>query len=221
MQSVSGLEQFLTISVQEYGSLTGRESSDVWVDHTPNNIDYMIPLAKIFQNAKFIHLIRDGRGVAASVIELPWGPNIITAAADWWIQRLAVGLAAEQYFGPSRVLRVKYEDLILNTTETLNVIVQFLGLEKMNNIEKSINRMILPDFTQEQHKLVNEPPDQSRVTSWKVSLTARQIEIFELKALSIMQYLGYHRYTEGVIRPISTGESIRMRFHNLTRNYKK
>lgn len=221
MESVSSLSEFLTVTVKEYGALIGRGDSDVWVDHTPNNIDYMISLVKIFPDAKFIHLIRDGRGVAASVIPLPWGTNTIVGAADWWMQRLAVGLAAEHFFNPDRVLRIRYEDLIMNAPEMLNSIVEFLGLQKSVNVTDSGNRMILPSFTKEQHKLVNEPPDESRITGWKDTLTARQIEIFELKAQMLMQYLGYERYSKGSIKPINTYESMKMRLNSLFRKYYK
>ena len=101
--NVSSLSEFLTVIVKEYGGVNGGEGADVWIDHTPNNIDYMIPLDNIFPEAKFIHLIRDGRGVAASVMPLPWGPNTVLAAADWWMKKLAVGLAAEQFCGADRV----------------------------------------------------------------------------------------------------------------------
>ena len=215
--NVSSLSEFLTVIVKEYGGVNGGEGADVWIDHTPNNIDYMIPLDNIFPEAKFIHLIRDGRGVAASVMPLPWGPNTVLAAADWWMKKLAVGLAAEQFFGADRVLRVRYEDLITNVSETIDSIIGFLGLRSAIYVDKNESEMFLPEFTRTQHSLVNAPPEKSRIDGWKETLTERQIQLFELKAMNLMQYLGYERYTEGVIQPMGTYESLKMKFGNLFR----
>lgn len=215
IEDTKSLSDFLSITVREYGALNGVIDSDVWIDHTPNNIDYMIPMLKIFPDAKFIHLIRDGRAVAASVIPLPWGPNNILGAADWWIQRIAVGLATELFFNTNQVLRVRYENLVMNTEEELNRIIEFLGLQKSIVETKSGREIHLPGFTKIQHKLVNAPPDNSRIYSWKSALTKRQIEIFELKALTLMQYLGYERYCGGNIKPVSTSELLKIKIYNL------
>lgn len=215
MENVVSLSEFLSVTVKEYGAMNGGVDSNVWIDHTPNNIDYMIPMSKIFPDAKFVHLIRDGRAVAASVIPLPWGPNNILGAADWWIQRLAVGLAAELFFKPKKVIRIRYEDLVMNTTEELNRIIKFLGLKNHIDATDSEREMHLPGFTKAQHKLVNTPPDSSRIFSWKSTLTRRQIEIFELKALTLMKYLGYESYSDGNIKPVSTSELLKIKIYNL------
>ena len=39
-----------------------------WLEKTPTNILYMKELLEIFPEAKFIHIYRDGRDVAASII---------------------------------------------------------------------------------------------------------------------------------------------------------
>lgn len=215
LESIIGLKEFLSVIVKEYGILNETEDFEVWIDHTPNNIDYLIPISSIFPEAKFIHIIRDGRAVAASVIPLPWGPNNILGAADWWIRQLAIGLAAESFFNPDRILRVKYEDLVMNTTKELIRILDFLGLNEPIDIIDNKRKMNLPSFTSEQHKLVNAPPDRNRITSWRSVLTKRQIEIFELKALTLMQYLGYERYSDGYIRPVSISELLSIKIYNL------
>ena len=72
-----------------------------------------------FPKAKYIHLLRDGRAVANSVLSLDWGPNTIPVAARSWVKNVSYGLAAESFFNNEKILRVKYENLTLKPIETL------------------------------------------------------------------------------------------------------
>ena len=57
------------------GSLNHHLDFKYWVDHTPVNLKFFMHLVKHYERAKFIHIVRDGRAVASSVIPLEWGPN--------------------------------------------------------------------------------------------------------------------------------------------------
>ena len=61
--------------------------------------------------AKFIHLVRAPRAVAASIMPLDWGPNNAIDAARYWVQKIAYGLAFESVY-PEVCLKVKYEDIL-------------------------------------------------------------------------------------------------------------
>ena len=63
----SALMQRLVVA---YGETVDKTSFDFWVDHTPTNIRHLSMLFSEFPEAKAIHLVRDGRGVAASVLPL-------------------------------------------------------------------------------------------------------------------------------------------------------
>ena len=51
-------------------------------------------LYRMFPEMKLLHLVRDGRDVACSVLRMPWGPNDLDSALDWWARRLEQGFAA-------------------------------------------------------------------------------------------------------------------------------
>lgn len=61
--------------VTAYSQKVGKPAPAVWVDHTPANIRYAWTLLHLFPDAKMIHIIRDGRAVAASILPLDWGPT--------------------------------------------------------------------------------------------------------------------------------------------------
>jgi len=72
----------------------GRET--IWLDHTPSNIRFIRFLLDIFPKAKFIHIIRDGRAIAASMKSLDWGANNVYAASKIWKNNILLGLASEK-----------------------------------------------------------------------------------------------------------------------------
>src|SRR5205085_10632812 len=76
----------------------------------------------------FIHIIRDGRDAALSLRRMYVSPGweIETQAADW---KKCVHAARRAGAGHTDYIEVRYEDLILNTRETLNRVCAFIELD--------------------------------------------------------------------------------------------
>jgi hypothetical protein len=152
--------------VRAYGHKNGKPSALVWVDHTPTNFRRTRTLLRMFPEARFIHLIRDGRAVAASLLPLDWGPNNVLHAAEFWMARCAPGLAAELDLGASRVLRVRYEDTVAQPEATLRRIATFAGLE-YEPVMESARGSRPTRYHERQHRLVGKLPDASRSQGWQ------------------------------------------------------
>lgn len=174
--------------VKAYG-LSGDRRPIAWVDHTPRNLHDIYLLKQLFPAAKFLHVVRDGRGVAASVLPLDWGPNTASQAARWWGARLTPGLAAESAW-PTCVRRVSYEKLITEPEATLRDLCGFLGLD-FSAAMFSGSGFSVPRFTSRQHALVGTGLDRSRIDAWRNSLSDREREIFEAEVGGILHALGY------------------------------
>jgi len=56
--------------VQKYGRKHAKVSARLWVDHTPSNLKHTATLFSIFPEARMIHMMRDGRAVAASLLSV-------------------------------------------------------------------------------------------------------------------------------------------------------
>jgi hypothetical protein len=184
------LAQMLDWIVDNYAQQQGKPEASVWVDHTPENISYAQSLLDLFPNARFIHIVRDGRAVAASILPLDWGPNTIMKASRWWMRMTSFGLAAEKALGPDVVMRVKYEDLVLEPKITMHAVSQFLGIDFQQDMLQATG-FNPPTYTTRQHKLVGNRPDTSVVNRWEKKLTTRQIEIFENQTRDFLSFLGY------------------------------
>ena len=176
--------------VFSYGQKQQNEVYQLWIDHTPTNVRYASRLNVLFPEARFIHIVRDGRAVAASVLPLDWGPNTVAAAAKWWSESLCYGLAAESYIPEVKMTRVRYEDLVSDPAGVLRGLCAFLELEYEPKMVTGAG-FDVPEFTKAQHSLVGEPPDVSRVDAWKGTLTPSQVAIFERLTADLLVMLGY------------------------------
>lgn len=201
--------------VEAYGRQAGAPSPEIWVDHTPANILYVERLRRHFPGCKFIHLIRDGRAVAASLMPLPWGPRTVQGAADFWLGRIGAGLAAEMHSVRDDVLRIRFEDLILETQMTLHHICDFLDLEF--DPDMLTKRGFIPntELSKRQHPLVSEVPDPTRIHAWKQALKPRQVEIFEYLTGDVLSHLGYESFFGERARSPSWSEKLQMELKEL------
>jgi len=176
--------------VKAYGETFGKPDAGIWVDHTPSNVKNAATLLELFPGAKFIHIVRDGRAVASSIMPLDWGANTINSAARSWVKRLSQYLAAESSLGSERISRVRFEDLVLEPETTLKSICSFLDIGYQSQMVKG-GGLKVPQYTSKQHSLIGKGPDPKEVSAWEKELTPRQIEIFESTAGELLVSLGY------------------------------
>lgn len=128
-----------------FAPVTRRRSASRWCEKTPRNVLFVQELAAAFPDMKFVHVIRDGRDVAASMVARGFWPiaaghehpelaefhGRITfeKAAAYWVtvlalsRKLAAGLPADRY----RELR--FEDLIADPITFIEELCSFLGEE--------------------------------------------------------------------------------------------
>ena len=160
-----------------------------WIDHTPNNLRHAAMWLDAKPDIQFIHIIRDGRANAASVLPLDWGPNDIIRAAKWWTRKTSEGFEAARLW-PQRVRVVRYEALVADPHGTVSALCQWLGL-RFDGDRLFRNQVSVPNSTRSQHRLVGSPPDPTRIEAWKNQLSAEAIACFEWYAGDLLQRLGY------------------------------
>jgi hypothetical protein len=101
-----------------------------WVDQNPGNAFRARELLRMFPNMRLVHSVRDGRDVAASVTPLPWGPNDLDEALDWWGHRVERAFAACEQVPADRVLVVQLEALVAGDRDReFARLLEFLGLD--------------------------------------------------------------------------------------------
>lgn len=165
-------------------------SGSIWVDHTPENINYAPILLRLFPRARVVHIVRDGRAVTNSILPLDWGPNTVIRAASWWQAMVNDGLALERSFRSGRVVRVSYEQLLCDSERTIRRLCDELSLPYEPRMVQA-DGFQPPSYTVSQHQLIGRGPDPERAERWRTALTDRQVELFESLAGDLLRELGY------------------------------
>ncbi len=128
-----------------------REQVQLIGEKTPDNILYLPMLARLLPQARFIHIIRDGRDAAVS----GWFHNLrvseewankefgsFAAFAEHYAQVWAVNIRAGRRFGalnPERYYEVRYEDMLADSNHVLDAVLKYLDAScEAAEIEKCV-----------------------------------------------------------------------------------
>jgi Sulfotransferase family len=97
-----------------------------WSEKTPMHVLHIAKLAEAFPEARFIHMIRDGRDCAASN-HRRWGRHPL-ATINRWKHTIQEGRRQGKSVG-ERYLEIHYEDATQDPDHYMRVACDFLGLE--------------------------------------------------------------------------------------------
>jgi hypothetical protein len=149
-------------------------------DKTPHYIQIVPELAVLYPEAKFIHLIRDGRDVAISQIDLGWDSYYERNKFDWSV---AMELRRRYLKSPcaGRILEIRYEDLIRHSAATVQQICAFLNeafepaMLEWHHLTK-----LVPSRERHIHRRLEQPLSGEKVAGWQHRLSA--LECFAVEA---------------------------------------
>ena len=182
--------EVITAPYRAYARLNGKTR---WGDKTPRYVEQIPLLNALLSNARFIHLIRDGRNVALSYADVPFGPKTVAAAARLWTARVSAGMKGGRPLG-ERYLEVRYEDLVEDTEGETKSICSFLELEfdpGMLNYTERARAAVLPRASIYNPRVTERPMSKTR--SWEKDMPERHVQIFEAVAGDLLSELGYPR----------------------------
>jgi len=185
-----------------------RHGKPRWGDKTPIYVKDMTEIEAVIAEARFIHLIRDGRDVALSRA----GRALRHAApmpkvARRWKRRIREARRQGERLG--HYLEIRYEDLILDTEPTLRRVAEFIELpwdERMLDYHQRAGERLaefgdLPsvggkparpgDERLAAHAKTREPPDPKRLSRWKREMDPADRAAFERVAGDLLSELGY------------------------------
>ncbi len=191
-----------------YRMYAARFGKSRWGDKTPHYCFELPTIRRVLPEARFIHIIRDGRDAALSLRGMWFSPGWrIETQALYWLK--CVRAARRDGIGRPDYVEVRYEDLILDPRETLRRVCAHVELpfdESMLSYHKRTPSRLLehkgrtrpdgtPLLTQEQRlrqqALTTKPPDPERVFAWKRTMDAEEARKFGRIAGGLLKELGY------------------------------
>ena len=135
-------------------------------------------LLRIWPEAKFIHLVRDGRDVGRSRIEMGWAGNMYTAVGAW-IEAELHWSKLRRELPADRWTEIQYETLVTEPEMTLTQVCQFLG------IPYDPAMLTYPDHT------TYSSPSPQAIGQWKHKLSTTEIRLAEARIGDMLTERGY------------------------------
>jgi hypothetical protein len=187
-----------------------------WGDKTPDYIRKMKKLQKTLPEARFIHVIRDGRDAGLSqnsrIAKRGKDPVPPREMARRWRKRIVKSrIDAEEV---EHYLEVRYEDLISDTEGVLRRVCEHVELDfdpaMLRYYERAEERLqemagALPAKKGRPereagervaaHAMTTKPPDPDRLAVWKTDMTEAENAEFEEAAGYLLDELGYETAT--------------------------
>ncbi len=191
-----------------YSAYAERVGKPRWGEKTPIYVKSMRRIERALPEARFVHVIRDGRDVALSIRDRAVKDHPIDRIAERWVRRIT--RAREQAKRLEHYEEIRYEALILDTRATLERVCEVFELPWDDALleyhERSADRLEemkreLPESGKRTtlsverrmatHARTTEKPDPRRVSRWRESMDRGDRELFESIAGPLLTELGY------------------------------
>jgi hypothetical protein len=185
-----------------YGRYARQNGAVRWGDKTPIYANYIDLIHEIFPEARFVHIVRDGRDAALSMLEA-WSHREVHVdlyfAARSWLRRVGQARASGARLGPTLFFELRYEKLVQEPERTLRRLCAFLQ-------EPFVADMVRPHLLARQtvaagsfHDALRQAPTAARVGRWRREMAPADLRVFQHLAGDLLTNLGYELADAGVM----------------------
>jgi hypothetical protein len=162
-----------------------------WGDKTPGQVRHLPALLRLFPDAQVIHVVRDGREVAASLTEHDWGPEHAVTGAFWWREKVRAGLRDGRRLPPDQYFEVRLEDLVADPEAVVDRLAGFLDVDPdpaMLDYPSRAPALVARGDVHARHLL--QPPTAG-LRDWRMGLSAREQRAVEAVCHPMLTRLAY------------------------------
>jgi len=151
-------------------SRDGSEPKQRFVDGTPEYSLGLGGLRKLFPDARFIHLVRDGSDVVPSLVQLQHMAEMRQVDDDeggyrLWMRFVRACLDAEEAWGPGVVCRLLHQDLVQDPEASLRRLLEFIDEPFTEACLEPLTKRINSSRGTAEHLVGDPPPDPEVVRS--------------------------------------------------------
>jgi hypothetical protein len=173
-----------------------RQGKPRWGDKTPMYMRHLPLLHRLFPEAQYVHLVRDGRDAAVSFLEMPEGTFTRTWAhpatpaqfACLWRREVSAARALGGRVGDARYHEVRYEELVADPERAVSAICRFADIPFEPEMLAYAGAV---DVSDKPHQLRLRRPPTPGVRSWREEMSASDVAAFEGVAGGLLAELGY------------------------------
>jgi hypothetical protein len=207
----------LGIPFRAYAQKFGKER---WGDKRPAYYGFMDELDRLFPDAQFIHVVRDGRAAVASYkakMAFPRSDDGIRGIATW-VRAVDAARASGAKLGPQRYLEVRYEDFIAEAEREMRAVCAFLGEEFHPEMcqPELIAAEVTPKSWSHQQQILQGIHSKS-VEAWRDELEPWEIATMERVAGGRLESFGYELSGIGGRAPVKAVAEVVKLHHDYRR----
>lgn len=187
----------LGITLRSYAERHGKVR---WGDKRPAYALHVEEILRLFPDAQFVHLVRDGRDCVASLMGMPWWHRGFHEAVATWAQVMDVTRRYARRLGPGSWHELRFEDLVAHPEPQLRELCRYLGEEYdpgMTEPHRVAEKAVPARKTW--HRRTHGALDTSRAGSWQHRLTPDQIRLCDAVLGDRLVRNGYE--LSGAVRP--------------------
>ncbi|WP_375202087.1 sulfotransferase family protein [Hyphococcus sp.] len=168
-------------------------------EKTPTNILHFPTLRRLFPDAYLISIVRDGRDVVSSLLQMTWRdartgePMAVTQSPQMAANLWAASVANDQAMaGDKRFFSLRYEDLVRSPAEEITKLFDFLG-EPTPNLALYHDHVFdaLEGENEASAARVAEPIDTTAIGRWRKDLAPGQLASVNATAGPWLERYGY------------------------------
>ncbi len=200
-----------------------RQGKPRWGDKTPLYMQQLPLLERLFPDAIWVHLVRDGRDAALSFLELPAGfagktwahPRTVAQFAARWRTEIRAARRLGRHAG-ERYLELRYEDLVAEPERELRRVCEHASLRwepGMLDHTRISDAANMPE-----HRNLAQPPTPG-LRDWRSQMSREDALSFEEVAGDVLRSAGYELLDPGVGYPTRRGRAELARFAALSRSW--
>ena len=199
------------------------EEKPRWGDKTPLYMQHLPLLERLFPDALWVHLVRDGRDAALSFLELPEGfsgktwalPRTAAQFAARWRTEIRAARRLGTHVG-GRYLELRYEDLVVEPERELRRVCEHASLAWEPAMLEHANA---PDVSaMPEHRNLAQPPTPG-LRDWRSQMSREDALAFEEVAGDVLGSAGYELLKSGAEYPSQRGRVELARFQALSRTW--
>lgn len=191
--------QFVSELYNQVARLRGKPLAG---EKTPHYTSHLRLLHGLFPDTRFIHIIRDGRSVALSLLEWAaegkgparyklWALEPVAMCALWWRWQVGAGRRDGQELASAHYQEVRYEELVDSPLDVIRDVTHFLGLPYDPLMLRYYEGRVRTGLALSAKEAWLPPTPGLR--DWRKQMPAHDVELFEALAGDLLSELGYER----------------------------
>lgn len=191
-----------------FSTLAQSEGKLLWGDKSPRYANHFLFLKQMFPDCALIHICRDPRAVAHSLIDKPWGANTALHAAEYWRNVVTAALHARHVIGDEQFLNVSYEALVTDPKDQVAQICEFLNVDMDNAMfDAQLRAHSVPHSARGVHPHIGHPINPDQTEKWR-SMPHRDIKTIEAVCGRLMDELAYEQIAGTDGRGVAFGRRV-------------